>query len=668
MRRKLISYDAFEEMNQKSLSNAQRELLEAEDILSCTLDKGELSLHCFGESSVLYETAKGTFVRADYDIDDGYIDFNNIEEIVIDEDSHNTNIKKVVSEMLDAILDEDDVKAEQNFGNYLNEAGIKLKMRKTHYLGKDKGKDSNEKYASNAKSNLKKEDVKPTVSKPAGAVDPKKRAAALKGHRSHPGAKYEAGRTRKKHKSKIDKLHKSGAWQTAGKKADIAKSGGKRARRYGRISIADKKSKAYMETVNHVYDYINYIEASPLLQETNIVQNEEGDVVSVKIPTRKLQNEAKLLSLKWDTLKTDVKVIRESALRLSENADFCKKVAELKRFNNFSDNEALTESLNQLVINWPSVLYLTQEELARTISEALEITGEVNYDDDTCRFMAEGILRVAHSIHPDRVQRLSTLAKVEVPEDSNDPFVEFQHMIKDFYTTLDESTQNENSILEDLRDIVLDIRHAATKVEEDAIREDAGDYLESIDEVLSGEQQFDLGLAAEVANWINYLIETNLETKPWNVAKTPYRTTAGEHPQTKVWAKWKYDPADDFSGDYGAAAPAVSDDGGSYKGGQGAKSMASSWSTKMSGGPNTYPSLNNPYVPDPYGDYKIKGEKHVDKDDATGSWQSGDTWPNLQNPYVPKAVKVHTSNDNRVDDVESRVGLSQTSDIDQKIR
>jgi hypothetical protein len=371
--------------------------------------------------------------------------------------------------------------------------------------------------------------------------------------------------------------------------------------------------------------------------------------------------------LKWDTLKTDVKVIRESALRLSENNDFCKKIAELKRHNNLTDNEALTEAMNQLVVNWPSVLYLTQEELAKTVADALEIAGEVNFDDNTCNFMAEGILRTAHVIHPDRVGRLASLAKVEVPEDSNDPFVEFQHIVKDFYTTLDESTKTEHGILEELRDVVLDIRHAASKAEESAIREDANDYLETIDDVLRGEELFDLELATEVANWVNYLVETNLESKPWNVVKTPYRTDHGDHPDMAKKAAQGYSPRGDGTGNWGAELPAVSDDGGSYKGGKGAKSMRSSWATKLSAGPDTYPNLGNPYCPKPYGDYKIKGEKHVDADSATGQWGSGDTWPNLSNPYIPNDVRVHTNNDNRVDDVESRVGLSQTSDLNQKI-
>jgi hypothetical protein len=47
--------------------------------------------------------------------------------------------------------------------------------------------------------------------------------------------------------------------------------------------------------------------------------------------------------------------------------------------------------------------------------------------------------------------------------------------------------------------------------------------------------------------------------------------------------------------------------------------------------------LKNPYTPKPFGDYTMKGEKGVDKDNKDWSlWSSGDTWPNLKNPYTPK--------------------------------
>jgi hypothetical protein len=43
-------------------------------------------------------------------------------------------------------------------------------------------------------------------------------------------------------------------------------------------------------------------------------------------------------------------------------------------------------------------------------------------------------------------------------------------------------------------------------------------------------------------------------------------------------------------------------------------------------------------VPKTFGDYKIKGEKNIDSDSGLLGHEGGsDTWPSLQNPYVPSA-------------------------------
>ena len=93
-------------------------------------------------------------------------------------------------------------------------------------------------------------------------------------------------------------------------------------------------------------------------------------------------------------------------------------------------------------------------------------------------------------------------------------------------------------------------------------------------------------------------------------------------------------------GDWGDEAPAIGQDSHAYKGGKHSKTMRSnSWGQE--GGGEIFPKLKNPYVPKPFGDYTMKGEKGVDKE-ATGqhwsTWQTSDTWPDLQNPYVPKEV------------------------------
>lgn len=666
MKRKLISYEAFDEIEKSSLSNAGYELSEAEDILSDIFEK-DVELHCFGNGSVLYETIDGTYVKANYKINKDYINFDNVEEVVIDEDSKHKNVRNTLSEMLDALLDDEKERAEQQFNQYMEMNKMSLKGRKRERLGSGRrDMTPSEKIVGNIKGNMKKVNES-YLSAPTGAVDPKRRAAALKGHRKHPAAKYKAKITAKRNAPKAKAKRKTGQWNFLKRQVQKERmSGKKRARAYSRIS--PNKMKNMHEVATNVLEYVNFMHTTPVLQESH-VNYDNQNITSIRVPTSNLRNEAKLLSLKWDTLKTDVKVIREVALRLADDADFCKSVAELKRSNNISDNVELEETINKMVINWPSVLYLTQDELAKTLSEALSMMGEINYDDQSCTFMAEGILRVAHNVHADRVNRIASLARMDVNEESEDPYVEFQDAVKDFYNQIDKDMAVENSVFEDLQGVLLELRHTALAAEDEEMRSEVSEYLESVERVISGESKGYLDLAEEVAEFINVFVETNLETRPWDVIKQPYRTTVGEHPQMKTWAKWSYDPASDFDGDWGDPAPTLTDDGGTYKGGKGAANLRSSWATKYSGGEDTYPSLGNPYVPRPFGNYKIKGEKNLEGDsgNALGQYGGTETWPNLDNPYIPKSVKPHANAMDRVDDVESRVGLRQASDLDQRI-
>ena len=131
------------------------------------------------------------------------------------------------------------------------------------------------------------------------------------------------------------------------------------------------------------------------------------------MPTLQKRNEAKVLSFDWKTLDTKVKVLRNAMKKLAENQNFIKAMVDLKRYNNISDNESLHETLEAIVTAWPDVLYVTEEELASQIATALETANVSNYDDNTCQFMAEAILRTAHHAYTDRVRKIASLARVQ---------------------------------------------------------------------------------------------------------------------------------------------------------------------------------------------------------------------------------------------------------------
>ena len=119
MRRKLIKQDAFDKITNESVTTAERELVEAAPILAQAIGKGPLTLHCFNEATAVYKTGVDTFVHAGYGIKNEAIDFTNIEELVIEESTRKDKMRSTLSEMIDAVLQDDNATAKDLFTNYL---------------------------------------------------------------------------------------------------------------------------------------------------------------------------------------------------------------------------------------------------------------------------------------------------------------------------------------------------------------------------------------------------------------------------------------------------------------------------------------------------------------------------------------------------------------------
>jgi len=670
MRRKLISFDAFEDIEKGSLSHAANELVEAEEIIADVLGLDGVSLHCFDDTNVYYETDEGDYIHAGYSLDDdGYIRLENIEEVAIDTETLDNRRRDVVRQMVDAILADDKPRAKQHFKTYQEMAVPKMKFTKGR---KDKTamerRVANDKRHmvseadDNGKSKKKKKKYKGGEVRVFGAIaDPQRRLAAIEGHKGSP-ASYQKGQT----KRRITMKSRKSKYKAAGRKRnlDIANRFEKTGRRTRLEPERKEKMTEWGQTANHILEYIDYITLAPSLAEVTVECDDVGNVVTANLPTKNLRAEGKLLALKWDTLKTDVKVHREKAQKLFLDESFQSLVSRIKRLNNLADDADLHEALTQLVTEHPTVLYLTQDELSQTVAEALEKAGATNFDDQICSFIAEGILRVAFESYPERVNRLASLANAKKAGEGEDPFAVFQSAVGGFFPEVDQQMQVEGQVFADLHTIFTEVRIAALEDGDDDLRQDAAKYLGQLESVLNGQVKPDLELAEDAAMYLTVLVETNLAMKPWNVVKTPYRTTVGEHPEMAKKAQHPYAPSRDFDGWPGKLP--VSDGKNWKTGGKEEEMRNRAWGNV--GGSGTYPSLQNPYVPKA-GDWTLQYEPGVDKtsDSASGQWGSKDTWPVLQNPYVPQAVKKHVNSDNKVDDVESRVGLKQASDLDQKI-
>ncbi len=612
-------------MESNSLSSAQFELEEATDLLTEALDADFLELHCYGDESVLYETLDGTYIHANYKVEGGNLTFENVQELVVDEDTEKAEAKKLLGTLLDSILEDEEAKAGRAFEQYLALPNIKRDL-----LEGETGEEDEElnEDVSQSRGGFRIRKSKPTKrgfgrgkrqSRALVAKRVRGRKRSLK--RISPGLKQRASRERKKFRRGL--------------------GGNKRARvvvRYNRpTGLAAMKTEqriAVSNLVENVTDYLNYKELGPVLKNLLVKHDDKGNVIALRVPTTEARNQSRLLSFKWNVLDHESKIMRSASKSLGENQDFCKAVAELKRNNALSDNDAMTDNLEAIATNWPDVIYLTHAELSEVVSTALKTAGVTNWDDEIAAFLAEGILRKIHSSYTDRVDKILKLAGVSAEtKDEEDAFEKFQEVVERFYPTLDESVVSEMQVFVDLYNSVRDIHEIAARAGDEIVAEEATGYLRDLHAVVSKDVESDLTLAEEVTLWLGLIIETNLETQSWNVNNKPHMTVSGDHPDMAQKAGKSYSPRADGTGDWGDKAPVS--DGKSYRGGLADEMRNRSWGNI--GGPDTYPSVRNPYTPEPFGDYTMKGEKGVDKANSGFSLYRGQTWPELQNPYTPDA-------------------------------
>ena len=610
MKRKLISFDVFKKIEESSVSSAEQELLAAEEVLSRTLGVDDLKLFCFGESDVTYQSDDGTYIHAHYKLNKDQIILEKIEQLVIEEESEKKQARSVLSDMVDALLDNNDAKASQHFEAYLGMPVIRREMAELN------------------------ESFKVTVSKPSGSSSPlrhKKQPRSLVAKRIRSRVKT-LSRLSSSQKSQLSRRR-----DTASKK--LGGTSNPRWRTYAR-KVKPSTMKEWTVMCENVMDYLDYKEHGPTIRESAIQRDERGNIVAVALPTLQKRNESKILSFNWKTLDHELKILRGKMKKLAEDTNFCKAMVDLKRYNNISDNNALEETLEKIVTHWPNLLYLTQDELAAQIAEALEFANVKNYSDETCVFMAEGILRMAHHAFTDRVRKITSLAGVSVDatNESEDAYKAFQSIVGNFYPQVDEADKAELQVFSDLYRALHEVYRIATDNRDEATRSEIASYMQACEAVMERNAQIDLNLAEEITNFLYSIAEANVPgaSQDWDVSNSSHETINGDNPKMAWAAKQTGAVPSNYEGDWGGTAPVS--DGKSYHNNLEDEMRDRSWGNES--GDDTWPSLKNPYVPKPFGDYTMKGEKGAEKDGESdwSRWQSNDTWPTLKNPYVPAEV------------------------------
>lgn len=596
MKRKFVDYEAFERMRAESYTNVHAELDAAGELLAETLGFDALNVESYGPERVMYESEDGQFVTADYKIGGGYVTFDNVEQVVLNEAAENEKAREIVSKMIDSLIESDEAAAGERLDEWFNmprnrrilsESGRGKKQPAWLVAKRSKAKRMN---------NLKKSSAQ------------KKREKAMRG-------KVKVG--------------------SSERRVPVRKSVGGKSMIVGWKKKNKKGWSKYMKECHvlaeNVLGFVDYTVNGPELDSCKVLEK-GGEVVSVKVPTMRLRNEAKLLRFDWKTMNTDVVLKRNAGKRLAENEEFVKDVAELKRLNALSDSRAFEEAVEKVSTRFPGVIYLGENELAGIVKESLESIGASNFDDETCAFLSEALLRTVHDNYVDTVAKVVKLAGAKVNENAGDAYSEFQRVAGELYARLDEQAELEMQAFVDVYEALRQIHEAAKEEGNADVADMAAERLDSLLPIVTGKQDADFEILGEAAEWLYDIVEASAP-ESWT-PDTPVVRADGQHPELAKKGRHSQSPSD-MQGD--TPSHHHTSDGKEVQG-SAAKELANDgWSNI--GGEGVYPSLDNPYVPK--ADVpKIVGEKDVDSDsDQLAHWGDSETWPNLQNPYVKASVK-----------------------------
>jgi hypothetical protein len=578
MKKKLINFDAFKQLEKTSITNSERELLESTEILANVLALEWLDVFCVNESNVTFIDQNGEFVYANYEIDNNNIVLENIEQLVVDKSSTETSLRKNLEEMVNNILEDKLDEASSNFSDYFRTPMLRAELREGTINEAKKG----------------------------GGLPPWLKAhfekkAKKSGKKMEVESEKDAPKTRRAKKKK--RLHK------------------------GRLEKVGKgmKNKAKMESLNllanNVIEYITFKENGNVYNNVSIKRDSLNNVVALKIPVSKARNEGAIIKAQSEKHTRFISESRESAKLVAREGNWVRACTDLKRFNAISDNKALETAFENVASAWPNLLFLTEAELATKIKETLTNSGASNFDDSTCEFLAEGILRTAHRAYTDNVTKITSV--VGAMTESND-YNHFSKVAEKVLTSVDNNTKLETQVFSDLYRGLSEVYRAAERIGDEATKAETASLLSDVELVLNGEEKDTIRVAEEAALYIQTVTEAalNLDGMTWHVA-SPHESETGDNPAIHGYADVDAVPGK-HTGKFKSSP---------FSDGKTVRTGTEDHYTSMKG-KDLFPNMENPYAPKP-GDFKMHGEKAIEDDKEYTKYSGSDVFPALKNPYIP---------------------------------
>lgn len=412
------------------------------------------------------------------------------------------------------------------------------------------------------------------------------------------------------------------------KSAKINEETTKKSSEFDSVKNLFRKSKIeeFKAISENIQEFLNFKKGNPLFSSVSSSHDENNNVVSVKLPRLKLRNEGKVLSFNWKTPSAEVTYQRSGAKKVVKENNFLRAMNDLRRANAISDMKEVELTLENIVGAWPTLVYLTQNELASMIKEALEASDSSNYDDETCHFMAEGILRTAHHAYSDSVNKVFKISNQDISED----YESYQEACEKVFPVLDDQYNREFKSFVDTYKMLDEALNIVSKNNgSSVVKAKIAEALEELESVVSGSSELNYNALESGNNIIKSITEAfNLPMSSNSIDNygSPHTSLGGDHPVLAKKAKVDAFPSK-YNGDYKGA---VTSDGKKIGVDDAAKSA------HTSGGKDIFPALSNPYVPkDVIPQVNDKDPNKVEGDNLATN-QGSDTWPNLSNPYIPK--------------------------------
>lgn len=581
MKKTFVSFEQYKNIEKNSLSAVERELAEAAEFVGRVCGDSNMQLYCMSEDTATYVNSDGNLVQANYSVEGDKILLENIQELVVEQENLDSSRKAIVHALVDNILEENMDVANRKFSEYFETPVVKAGLR--------------EGVINEASKNDKKKKKK-------GMPEGLRKYLEKHGSPLHKKGKMTKHDKRKMKKDSLD--HK--------RMKKVAEKAG------------DHKLKEWGVIARNILEFVDFRQDGDLYQNVRTQRDTKGNVTGIAIPRTSVRNEGKILMLQYKDMANIIdgryKVLAES---FNQKSNWLKAVNDMRRFNAMSSHGDLQTCFENVVAVWPNLLYLSRNELANKINEALEVSGARNYDDDTCAFLADGVIRTAHKTYTDKVGKIFSAAGRQADLEDFDAFASISEAV---FKKADETVRAERQVFKDLYRSLSEVYRLSRTMGDDATSSEVASLIHECESVLKNENAPSLTLAEDLALYLEAATQAlDFDGASWTVM-APVISINGDNPFIHKYGAMNGSPGD-HKGPYDLSPTS---DGHTVK--VDIKDME--YYTNMHG-KDLNPNLHNPYAPEG-GDFEIKGATPMVSDTfELGTSGGKDTWPALSNPYIP---------------------------------